>query len=426
MVSSTYDDPIILGYYQQVNQAWVDSGLDITDLFIKAAKCIQGVVAPVEGPKGVLDCTNAFYSTLTTTISLGQEWGSVTNLYNEVEHLQQQNGLPVLHLDKTIYPGINDDYRVFYSWNDVNDPAARAALDPVLGKVTSIDQLNAAPFGEFARLTSRFYEGQMQTVIVNVNPMFLDTVPDFPTAPPTPTPTPTPTTTPTPPPASSEFEVDSATVALWHFNEGAGTIVHDASGNGHDGTIVGSTWVNQGLGGHALDFGSGKYVVVPDGPGLDGMEALTIEAWVYLRSYPSPRSEPFAPIVVKYDHALRTNSYMFWITGYTYTDNTYLGRLNLEINDGNPTPPDGTSYVISSDRVPLDQWTWVKATWSKSEGIHLFLNNVETVGIPYTGGPGFTTQRIQNNSQPIWFGLDHYDNSFNGIIDEVRISNIAR
>lgn len=192
MLSSTYDDAIILEYYQQVNQAWVDSGKDITDLTIKAAECIQSVVAPVEGPKGVLDCADAFSSTLTTSISLGQEWGSVTNLYNEVKHLQQQNGLPVLHLDKTIYPGINDDYRVFYSWNDVNEPAARAALDPVLGKVTSIDQLDAAPFGEFARLTSRFYEGQMQTVIVNVNPMFLDTVPDFPIATPITTPPPTP------------------------------------------------------------------------------------------------------------------------------------------------------------------------------------------------------------------------------------------
>lgn len=33
------------------------------------------------------------------------------------------------------------------------------------------------------------------------------------------------------------------TIALYHFDEGSGTILHDASGNGHDGKIVGATWV---------------------------------------------------------------------------------------------------------------------------------------------------------------------------------------
>lgn len=416
MLRDTYDDPIILEYYQRVNQAWVDSGMDITDLFIKAAKCIQGVAAPVEGPKGVLDCTNAFYSTLTTTISLGQEWGSITNLYNEVKHLQQQNGLPVLHLDKTIYPSINDDYRVFYSWNDVNDPAARAALDPVLGKVTSIDQLNAAPFGEFARLTSRFYEGQMQTVIVNVNPMFLDTVPDFQTAPPTPTLTPTPTPTPTPSPASSEFKVDSATVALWHFNESAGTIVHDASGNSHDGTIVGATWVDQGLGGHALDFGTGKYVTVPDGTGLDGMYALTIEAWIYLRSYPPV----FAPIVAKWGPGfVGDDSYKLYVTS--------TGQLAFDMCDGTNPGVTGSALIYSTDLVPLNEWTLVKGTWKKPGEVHLFINELESEGIPWD--PNAQQKNIiQNTSQSVWIGYEVTggDNWFNGMIDEVRISNVAR
>lgn len=33
------------------------------------------------------------------------------------------------------------------------------------------------------------------------------------------------------------------TIALYHFDEGSGTILHDASGHGHDGKIVGATWV---------------------------------------------------------------------------------------------------------------------------------------------------------------------------------------
>lgn len=34
------------------------------------------------------------------------------------------------------------------------------------------------------------------------------------------------------------------TIALFHFDEGSGTVLHDASGHGHDGRIVGATWVH--------------------------------------------------------------------------------------------------------------------------------------------------------------------------------------
>jgi hypothetical protein len=35
------------------------------------------------------------------------------------------------------------------------------------------------------------------------------------------------------------FETDENTIALWDFSEGAGDVVHDKSGNGHDGKFVG-------------------------------------------------------------------------------------------------------------------------------------------------------------------------------------------
>jgi hypothetical protein len=36
------------------------------------------------------------------------------------------------------------------------------------------------------------------------------------------------------------FNADSNTIALYHFDEGSGTVVHDSSGNGNDGVITGS------------------------------------------------------------------------------------------------------------------------------------------------------------------------------------------
>jgi serine/threonine protein kinase/WD40 repeat protein len=44
-------------------------------------------------------------------------------------------------------------------------------------------------------------------------------------------------------PAES-FEGDHQTLALYHFDEGAGDVLRDASGNGHDGTIAGASWVD--------------------------------------------------------------------------------------------------------------------------------------------------------------------------------------
>jgi len=42
---------------------------------------------------------------------------------------------------------------------------------------------------------------------------------------------------------TDHFENDKNTLALYHFDEGSGDVLKDASGNGHDGKIVGAKWV---------------------------------------------------------------------------------------------------------------------------------------------------------------------------------------
>jgi uncharacterized membrane protein YgcG len=66
----------------------------------------------------------------------------------------------------------------------------------------------------------------------------------------------------------------------WHLDEGTGTAVSDASGNGNDGTLKGSvTWV-PGRFGHALSFtGTPGYVQVPGAASLD-TQAVSVSAWV--------------------------------------------------------------------------------------------------------------------------------------------------
>jgi hypothetical protein len=77
------------------------------------------------------------------------------------------------------------------------------------------------------------------------------------------------------------LQSDANTVALWHFDEGSGSVVSDASGNGNDGTIGGATWTNDGKFGPALQFdGENDFVRVADNASLDLTEEVTVEAWI--------------------------------------------------------------------------------------------------------------------------------------------------
>src|SRR5579859_6670160 len=70
-------------------------------------------------------------------------------------------------------------------------------------------------------------------------------------------------------------------VAAYSFDEGEGTTVADASGNGNLGTITNATWTSAGRFGNALTFSGStpSWVTVSDSPSLDLSNAVTIEAW---------------------------------------------------------------------------------------------------------------------------------------------------
>lgn len=68
-------------------------------------------------------------------------------------------------------------------------------------------------------------------------------------------------------------------LAIWDFAEGAGDVLADGSGNGHDGRIVKATWIH-GPFGAALRFdGRGHYVRVADAPGLRLQAPYTLGVW---------------------------------------------------------------------------------------------------------------------------------------------------
>ena len=78
-------------------------------------------------------------------------------------------------------------------------------------------------------------------------------------------------------------------VAAYGFDEGTGTTVTDASGNGNTGTTSNATWAATGKFGKALQFnGTSARVNVPNAASLQLSTGMTLEAW----STPPPSPPP--------------------------------------------------------------------------------------------------------------------------------------
>jgi fibronectin type 3 domain-containing protein len=71
----------------------------------------------------------------------------------------------------------------------------------------------------------------------------------------------------------------SGLVAAYSFDDGSGTTLSDASGNGHNGTVSGATWA-AGHDGGALSFDGSSASVDLGGLGTFYQSGFTLEAWV--------------------------------------------------------------------------------------------------------------------------------------------------
>jgi Concanavalin A-like lectin/glucanases superfamily len=203
----------------------------------------------------------------------------------------------------------------------------------------------------------------------------------------TPTPTPTPTATPTPTPGL---------VAAYGFNEGSGTVVHDVSGNGNDGSISGATWTTSGKYGDALRFnGTNARVNINNATSLQLRSGMTLEAWVY----PTSVSSAWRDVI------------------YKGNDNYYLEGTSP--NSSRPAMGGtfgGTLYGTS----PLTANTWAHLAASYDGAtMRLYVNGVQVASRAQTGAIATSTNPLQVGGDSI------YGQYFAGRIDEVRIYNRA-
>jgi hypothetical protein len=215
-------------------------------------------------------------------------------------------------------------------------------------------------------------------------------------------------------------------VSLWRFDEGSGTIAHDASGNGHDGTLNGGTeWAPGKIGGalsfdgfsdqanHTTDPGNINWVSVEPfdvvGPGI------TMAAWIR----PDDFDITDARIVTKQK---TWSSIDIWWMLSTYTDGTAL-RMRLKTDDGGA---DGGTTTMWSDAGYLEAGVWSHAAATYDGGkMRLYHNGVEIMSTDKTG-------TIQTDpAAAIGIGNSPLGNpgglraTFHGLIDDLRIYNSA-
>lgn len=207
---------------------------------------------------------------------------------------------------------------------------------------------------------------------------------------------------------------ETGLVGYWKFDEGSGTTANDSSGYNNHGTLYNDpAWI-KGKIGKALNFdGVDDYVNVPDSPSLDITNNLTVEAWVYPRSYgtktPDEWGQYHAGIVSKSDFNDQTYKLTFALSNATHT------HLYFEINNM-------TSCIgLLSDAISpkLNEWHHIAGVYDGNY-IRIYLDGSE-IASKYIG---YIVCRT--NDQSLKIGRDAYASSgrrFDGFIDEVRVYN---
>ena len=216
-----------------------------------------------------------------------------------------------------------------------------------------------------------------------------------------------------------EFESDEYSLGLWHFNEGQGNGLKDASPNSNNGTLRNmgeGNWVKGKFGDGLYFNGSDNYVEIEDGPGIRIDGEFTVEAWVYrtapyhFEDWRDTRvavSKGRFGILGAYNLLTRVNS----------TDHVSYGFNVKFVNS--PTNGDEVEWQSPFE---LGTWHYVAGEY---DGTHMsiWVDGIKRVEKELIGKSMAASTKKLNLGR-----MTDYENQyfFEGRVDEVRISNISR
>ncbi|WP_171649249.1 GH32 C-terminal domain-containing protein [Paenibacillus phytorum] len=214
-------------------------------------------------------------------------------------------------------------------------------------------------------------------------------------------------------------------VGQWHLNDGTGTSATDTvSGNAdpvayHLNTDVyqpaqSPLWKSDGISGGALLFdGYSTSITHPANKFPTPTKAITVEAWVAPRNFESGAEGRLSAIVNQHNRESKEG----FILG-----NYRSGVWGFQFGTGTDW-----REIMSDKQLPLDEWSYVVATYSSDTGLAaLYLNGQQAASANFPVGQPIlasdTDLLIGKNNQAFWlYGFNL--NAFSGLIDEVKIRN---
>jgi len=186
--------------------------------------------------------------------------------------------------------------------------------------------------------------------------------------------------------------------AHYTFDEGAGTTVSDASGNGNTGTIVGDPLWGTGVVNGAMEFSGDDYVNCGNGDSLQIQDAITITAWIKVASF----TVEWETILAKGDDSYR-------MARSAGTGNSIHFGCNGPTGDN----LDGNAIVTT------DTWRHAAVVFDGAYK-YVYIDGVEDARAASTGQINISTYDlyIAENAQATGRQLG-------GLVDDIRIYNRA-
>ncbi|RLF66849.1 MAG: hypothetical protein DRN30_01385 [Thermoplasmata archaeon] len=182
-----------------------------------------------------------------------------------------------------------------------------------------------------------------------------------------------------------DYDIDKITYGL----EDANITYHNIEARDLTTNVIGKF-------GKALSFdGVDDYVEVPDSPNLDGMEQLTVTAWVKTTT-------------LKYQYIVSKESYSLYLDDYT----VYFKVVNE--NDSSQ----GLGITLDEGTDMVNNWYFFAGVYDGSK-IKIYSNGKLEATHDFSG-------KVKDSATSLYIGKLYYGTRyFNGIIDEVRIYNRA-
>jgi hypothetical protein len=179
--------------------------------------------------------------------------------------------------------------------------------------------------------------------------------------------------------------------------------VKDSSGNGHDGTVLGTVTYVDG------PAGKGKALLFPGTPGnavnlgtfnpSEKTGMLSVSLWAKWNGL----SNQWQGLIGKRD-TWAADQTMWHIEAAQTTGVLSLGRYNISVGSGNTV-------------LKVGEWTHIAVTFDKTTA-RFYINGVQTGSGAFSFGP--------DREASLQFGQDSADgNAFNGALDEVKLYDIV-